>query len=178
MVKYTDIKTWGFVGTSGNGMHEDSSHAEDHICHMATEEDTNFPGNMVIYRRQPSDMTWLRATDATVVAVIVFVDCGCKENWSCKAPSLRRCSEGEGTNTTVAKIENLFYVRILPFITLLTAELELAVLVLQYFWMLIIVSCWCPKNWAEKFAAHQWHWHAVDMNYFLKHHNLLFLTFI
>ena len=175
MVKYTGIKSWEFAWTSGNGVHEDSSQAEDHICHMATAEDTKLPRKHVdIQTAAFRHDIWLRVTDAALVVVIVFVVLDCKENWSCKAPSLPRFSEREGTNATVVKSENLFYVGILPFVTLLTAELELAVLVLQYFWMLIIVSCWCPKNWAEKFAAHQWHSNTLDINYFLKHHNLLF----
>lgn len=145
---------------------------------MTTAEDTKLPrkrGDIqtAAFRH---DM-WLRATDAAVV-VTVFVVHDCKEIWSCKDPSLPRCSEREGTNATVAKNENLFYVEILPFKALLTSELELPVLVLQHIWRLIIVSSWCPKNWAEKVAAHQWHSHTLDMNYFLKHHNLLFLTFI
>lgn len=31
------------MGTSGNEVHEDSSYAEDHICHMTIAEDTKLP---------------------------------------------------------------------------------------------------------------------------------------
>lgn len=125
MVKYTDIKAWRFVRTSGNGVHEGSSHAEDRICHMARAEDTKLcKKHGDIQTATFRQGMWLKATDAAA-AVTVFVVHDCKENQSCKAPSLPKCSKREGDTAPVAKSENQFYIIILHFMTVLTAELKL-----------------------------------------------------
>lgn len=156
MVKYTDIKAWRFVRTSGNGVHEGSSHAEDRVCHMARAEDTKLcKKHGDIQTATFRQGMWLKATDAAT-AVTVFVVHDCKENQSCKAPSLPKCSKREGDTAPVAKSENLFYIRfyILWQYLLLNWNLLIDFVVLEYFWMLVIVSCWCPKNWTEKDEAH------------------------
>lgn len=112
--------------TSGNGVHEGSSHAEDRICHTARAEDTKLCkkyGDIqtAAFRKGMR----LKDTDAAA-AVTVFVVHDCKENQICKAPSLSKRSKREGNNDPIAKTENVFYTRILLFMTVLTVELELA----------------------------------------------------